>query len=73
MSQTKPTLTAKELRLARVVNSLNRASELTLHRIETELGLVDRPDGHDAGQPYRFDEHAGFGENNGPVSASGAI
>lgn len=72
MSQTKPTLTAKEQRLARVVNSLTRASELTLHRIETELGLIDRLEGHDAGQPYRFDEHAGFGENNGPVSTSEA-
>ena len=53
MDQTQPTLTAKEQRLARVVHSLSRASEVTLHRVETELGLVERPEGHDAGQPWQ--------------------
>ena len=59
--------TARPDRISRIIDRLTSASELTLHRIETELGLTPRPEGHDAGQPYRFDEHAGFGENNGPI------
>lgn len=39
-------------RLSRITTSLGRASELTLQRIETELGLTPRPESPDAGEPY---------------------
>ena len=39
-------------RLSRIIGRLAGASELTLHRIETELGLVERPKGEDAGKPW---------------------
>lgn len=38
-------------RLSRITTSLGRASELTLQRIETELGLTPRPESPDAGRP----------------------
>lgn len=39
-------------RLSRITTSLGRASELTLQRIETELGLTPRPESPDAGRPW---------------------
>lgn len=43
-------------RIDRITGKLTAASELTLHRIETELGLRPRPDGHDAGRPWSPDD-----------------
>ncbi|MGR3524856.1 MAG: hypothetical protein ACU0CT_02515 [Paracoccaceae bacterium] len=42
---------AKRDRIDRITTSLGRASELTLQRIETELGLTPRPESPDAGRP----------------------
>lgn len=41
----------RELRLALIATRLTNATELTLQRIETELGLTPRPESPDAGRP----------------------
>lgn len=38
-------------RLLAILHQLARASEPTLHRIETELGMTPRPESPDAGRP----------------------
>lgn len=42
----------RELRLALINARLTSANELTLQRIETELGLMERPESPDAGRPW---------------------
>lgn len=42
----------RELRLALINARLTRANEPTLQRIEAELGLTQRPESPDAGNPY---------------------
>ena len=42
----------RDQRIWRIVGRLGGASELTLHRIETELGLTPRPESPDAGRPW---------------------
>lgn len=39
-------------RLWRIIREVSRASEPTLHRIEMELGLIERPESPDAGRPW---------------------
>lgn len=51
-----PTWTQREQRMTQIIHSLNRASEPTLHRIETELGLTPRPQSPDAGKPWQADQ-----------------
>lgn len=42
---------SRELRLALINARLTNATDLTLQRIETELGLTERPESPDAGRP----------------------
>jgi hypothetical protein len=49
---TRLNLTPRGQRLALIVDGIARASEPTLHQIETLLGLTPRPQSPDAGKPW---------------------